>query len=344
MQERRYSLNTNIDYYKVLNLNQNAKQDEIKSAYRKLAKEFHPDLHISNPLAELASEKFKLVNEAYEILSDEKKREEYNLRTKFVNNNYSEGSSSSNSPSDKNKKSSYKETADEYSKSNNKYNDNGSEYNSTNKQGSTNERRDTNGQKKAYYHANKGYNTHYSCYLHKNDIAVDKCVICHAPLCQECTSIFDKPICVDCLKKNNDQYIKHLKTTFFVAVFSLIFGGTVGVLLGLNYNIISHYGIAEGFISGIYLTVVWLYLRYFSESFNRVCVKVLEFLLGIFDANEETVYFLVLILSTIFAMFIGWVFGVMFGIKKLFNDYKIYRDFIPEYKRTNQFIKEKFNI
>ena len=63
------------DYYEVLGVNKNATEDEIKKAYRKLAKKYHPDANPNNK--EEAEAKFKEVNEAYENLSDPQKRRMY---------------------------------------------------------------------------------------------------------------------------------------------------------------------------------------------------------------------------------------------------------------------------
>ncbi len=59
----------NKDPYEILGVSKNATQDEIKTAYRKLAKQYHPDRYVGNPLADLAAEKFKEINEAYDALS-----------------------------------------------------------------------------------------------------------------------------------------------------------------------------------------------------------------------------------------------------------------------------------
>lgn len=63
-----------IDYYNVLGLSKNASEDDIKKAYRKLARKYHPDL---NPNDESAQKKFQQINEANEVLSDPEKRKKY---------------------------------------------------------------------------------------------------------------------------------------------------------------------------------------------------------------------------------------------------------------------------
>ena len=63
-----------IDYYKILELNHNASEEDIKKAYRKLARKYHPDL---NPKDDTAKKKFQQINEANEVLSDPEKRRLY---------------------------------------------------------------------------------------------------------------------------------------------------------------------------------------------------------------------------------------------------------------------------
>lgn len=62
------------DYYKILELNNTASQDEVKKAYRKLARKYHPDLNPNNKEAE---KKFKEINEANEVLSNAENRKKY---------------------------------------------------------------------------------------------------------------------------------------------------------------------------------------------------------------------------------------------------------------------------
>jgi len=65
---------TKRDYYEVLGLNRNATSAELKKAFRKLARKYHPDV---NPNDKASEQKFKEMNEAYEVLSDPKKRKQY---------------------------------------------------------------------------------------------------------------------------------------------------------------------------------------------------------------------------------------------------------------------------
>ena len=62
------------DYYEVLGVQKGASEDEIRKSYRRLARKYHPDLNKNNPEA---ADKFKEVNEAYEVLSDKDKRAKY---------------------------------------------------------------------------------------------------------------------------------------------------------------------------------------------------------------------------------------------------------------------------
>lgn len=79
------------NYYEVLGISKTASADEIKKAYRNLAFKYHPDRNSGDKVAE---EKFKEINEAYDVLSDEKKRADYdsfgtsNSRYSGTNNSY----------------------------------------------------------------------------------------------------------------------------------------------------------------------------------------------------------------------------------------------------------------
>ena len=86
------------DYYDVLGVTKGASKDELKKAYRKLAMKFHPD---RNPDDEQASEKFKELSEAYEILSDDQKRQTYdNFGHEGVNSSFSSSQGAADAFSD----------------------------------------------------------------------------------------------------------------------------------------------------------------------------------------------------------------------------------------------------
>lgn len=62
-----------MDPYKVLGVSPSATDDEVKEAYRKLAKKYHPDQYADSPLKELADEKMKEINEAYDTITDQRR-------------------------------------------------------------------------------------------------------------------------------------------------------------------------------------------------------------------------------------------------------------------------------
>jgi len=82
---RAFSLNPEKDYYKILGVNEEATLAEVKSAYYKLAKKWHPDLFQQKPEAQLneAREKFRAIQEAHEVLSDKDKRAQYDMQRKY---------------------------------------------------------------------------------------------------------------------------------------------------------------------------------------------------------------------------------------------------------------------
>jgi len=77
MNDTNYIMQT---HYEVLDVDQNASEQDIKKSYRKLSLQYHPDRNGGDPAA---TEKYKKINEAHEILSDPQKREQYNMELKF---------------------------------------------------------------------------------------------------------------------------------------------------------------------------------------------------------------------------------------------------------------------
>ncbi len=84
------------DPYEVLGVSRNASESEIKSAYRELAKKYHPDNYTDSPLADLAEEKMKEVNEAYDFIMQEKKNGGSSVGGGAYNNAYNASSQYAN--------------------------------------------------------------------------------------------------------------------------------------------------------------------------------------------------------------------------------------------------------
>ncbi len=82
------------DPYEVLGIQRGASMDEIKAAYRKLAKQYHPDMHVDNPLKDLAQEKFIEIQEAYDQLTNASSSS-YNSNSYSSSSSYNSGANSS---------------------------------------------------------------------------------------------------------------------------------------------------------------------------------------------------------------------------------------------------------
>lgn len=78
--------------YEVLGVKPGASQEEIKSAYRKLVKQYHPDQYVNNPLKDLAQEKLAEINKAYDMLKNGAGNSSYNSSSNGYNSSYNNSS------------------------------------------------------------------------------------------------------------------------------------------------------------------------------------------------------------------------------------------------------------
>lgn len=87
------------DPYSVLGISQSASDDEIKKAYRELARKYHPDNYQNNPLADLAEEKMKEINEAYDTITKQRSGVRQNTGTGYSASGYRNAQSNAQDPS-----------------------------------------------------------------------------------------------------------------------------------------------------------------------------------------------------------------------------------------------------
>ena len=80
------------DYYGILGINKNATDDEVKAAYKEMAKKYHPDNYADNPLSDLAAEKMKEINAAYDGIMNERRRRKTSSTNRAGGNYYSANS------------------------------------------------------------------------------------------------------------------------------------------------------------------------------------------------------------------------------------------------------------
>ena len=87
------------DPYKILNISPDATDEEVKKAYRELARKYHPDNYHDNPLADLAQEKMKEINEAYELIQKQRKNASGSYSDGYSGSSYTSSGSYSSASS-----------------------------------------------------------------------------------------------------------------------------------------------------------------------------------------------------------------------------------------------------
>jgi DnaJ-class molecular chaperone len=90
--------NSKIDYYKILEVDSKASQDDIKKKFYSMAKKYHPDSQ-ETKTTKVNEEKFKQISEAWEVLSNEDTKNDYDLARQDDNNPWMRGASGTNSSS-----------------------------------------------------------------------------------------------------------------------------------------------------------------------------------------------------------------------------------------------------